>query len=340
MKGYYMKGVFDMPKFIDKTGMVFGQLTVLSRAENKGKYVYWNCKCSCGKEVCVRGDKLTLSHVDEKGNPSCGCLRIPHMVNSVKKDLKGQRFSKLTVLEETDRRNSSGSVIWKCQCDCGNITYVSQDCLCRKNNPTKSCGCLQKEVASNHLKELKLNLMPKINTYEKDFLVLDTELKPTNNGHNESWVYVKCPFCDNKKWIQLRYIRNGDTKSCGCISSSAGEEKIVKLLNQNKILFEKEKIFSDLKNINPLRFDFYIINENYLIEFDGLQHYEVQKFGNISEEEALQKFKELQKRDKIKNEYCLKNQIPLIRIPYWKYDSLELNDLLLETSSFIIEEDE
>ena len=38
-----------------------------------------------------------------------------------KKDISGQRFGKLIVLEETHERASNGSILWKCECDCGNI---------------------------------------------------------------------------------------------------------------------------------------------------------------------------------------------------------------------------
>lgn len=42
------------------------------------------------------------------------------------------------------------------------------------------------------------------------------------------------------------------------------------------------------------------------------------------------------KHDKIKNEYCKNKNIPLIRIPYTHFEKICLEDLLLETSNFII----
>ena len=42
--------------------------------------------------------------------------------------------------------------------------------------------------------------------------------------------------------------------------------------------------------------------------------------------------------DKAKNEWCKENNIPLIRIKYDKYDTLSIEDLLLETSKFIVKE--
>ena len=45
-----------------------------------------------------------------------------------------------------------------------------------------------------------------------------------------------------------------------------------------------------------------------------------------------------QERDIIKTQWCKDNNIPLIRIPYWHLKELKLEDLLLETSKFIIGE--
>lgn len=49
-------------------------------------------------------------------------------------------------MEETAKRSTNGSILWKCRCDCGNEILVTSTNL--KNNHTKSCGCLQKEAAS------------------------------------------------------------------------------------------------------------------------------------------------------------------------------------------------
>ena len=53
------------------------------------------------------------------------------------KDLTGQRFGDLVVLEITPERKNR-QVVWKCQCDCGNITYVVGQAL--RSGHTKSCG--------------------------------------------------------------------------------------------------------------------------------------------------------------------------------------------------------
>jgi hypothetical protein len=61
-------------------------------------------------------------------------------------DLTGLRFGRLTVTKfvEFDKDNES---MWLCRCDCGNEKVIRQGNLRRKNKPTKSCGCLSKEVS-------------------------------------------------------------------------------------------------------------------------------------------------------------------------------------------------
>jgi len=59
-------------------------------------------------------------------------------------DLTGKIFGKLLVLEKIDIPSNHGQVIWKCQCDCGNVTEILGNSL--KRNLTKSCGCITKEI--------------------------------------------------------------------------------------------------------------------------------------------------------------------------------------------------
>ena len=58
------------------------------------------------------------------------------------KDLTGEVFGKLKVVKMTpERRNRQ--VVWECQCECGNITYVVGQAL--RAGHTKSYGCLKYE---------------------------------------------------------------------------------------------------------------------------------------------------------------------------------------------------
>jgi len=59
----------------DMTGLVFGRLTVLSRAANKGKQPAWLCQCSCGNTKVIAGEALR-----QKRTSSCGCKRRENFV--------------------------------------------------------------------------------------------------------------------------------------------------------------------------------------------------------------------------------------------------------------------
>ncbi len=105
------------------------------------------------------------------------------------------------------------------------------------------------------------------------------------------------------------------------------EEHIIKILKENKIKFVREKSFSDLKN-GAFRFDFYIPNykgASFIIECDGEQHFQPIKIFHKTRADFLKQ----QGYDRRKNSYCLANQIPLYRIPYWEiYNIKTLKDIM------------
>ena len=60
-----------------------------------------------------------------------------------------------------------------------------------------------------------------------------------------------------------------------------------------------------------------------LVEYDGEAHDKPISFGCKDKNEILKRFKQTKIRDTIKNEYCEKNNIPLIRIHYTKFNEIE-----------------
>jgi hypothetical protein len=112
-------------------------------------------------------------------------------------------------------------------------------------------------------------------------------------------------------YYDIEYKSVNDFLSNHSVSVSYGEKKIIKYLTENKIKHNHQHKFDDCINIKKLIFDFYIEDKNICIEFDGRQHFEpIDYFGGI------ESFNSLILRDNIKNEYCEKNKIKLIRISY------------------------
>lgn len=64
-------------------------------------------------------------------------------------DRTGQRFERFVVLARASS-NSQRSPRWICRCDCGQQKTVAIKDLTRKVYPTKSCGCLNREVAAEN----------------------------------------------------------------------------------------------------------------------------------------------------------------------------------------------
>ena len=148
---------------------------------------------------------------------------------------------------------------------------------------------------------------------------------------NATW-FCMCD-CGNIVSEPTFLLTSNSILSCGCIKSK-GEEKIIKILAENQIKFETQKTFDScrFKDTNAMAlFDFYV-NDKYLIEYDGIMHYETQENGWNN----LENLQKIQTHDNFKNQWCNENHIPLIRIPYTQFENLCLEDLILETSKFII----
>lgn len=145
-----------MGKFIDMTGWVMSEhgindsrITVLKRVEDyispKGyRVTQWECKCECGNIFVTSGNNLR-----DGTTKSCGCLQKEVARDMVFKDITGEKFGKLTVLYRVDdfiNEDGKHLAVWHCVCECGNEKDILGTSL--RHGATRSCGCIQKEKAS------------------------------------------------------------------------------------------------------------------------------------------------------------------------------------------------
>ena len=321
-----MSKAIDMAGWILKDhGVVNSEIIILEKSKEKTKEkgkAYWNCKCSCGNIFTAEGYNLRSGHT-----LSCGCLN-KKKASIHKENLVNKVFGRLIVLEEDEsykkENNLKTGIYWKCLCECGNIITTS---TCHLNNGnTKSCGCLQKEKASISSKKI---LTGKV--FGKLTIIKEV-------GKNERGLYLwecKCE-CGNICIKDSSSLITGSVHSCGCISSW-GETKIQKILEKEKISFERQKTFNNCrspKTFSLLRFDFYI-NDEFLLEFDGKQHF----ICSNKDWNTKENFEKNKINDNYKNQWCKENNIPLKRIPYWVLDNLTIEDILSDRY-LIKEEDE
>lgn len=114
----------------------------------------------------------------------------------------------------------------------------------------------------------------------------------------------------------MKEFYRGNYRCPVCTNNSFGEDAINKYLTEHNITYYPEYSYPDLYDKSssyPLRFDFAIADSNnqvvMLIEYDGTQHfYESQR----------KDLKDIQRRDRMKDEYCKQNNIPLYRISFKK----------------------
>ena len=132
-----------------------------------------------------------------------------------------------------------------------------------------------------------------------------------------------------KKSYKVQPIKFLSGRRCPFCKESEGEYKIRKFLEDNNISYQKEFKFKDLYDKKYLRFDFKLDYEDggiLLIEYDGIQHFQKGWYDN-NEDLLLRK-----KHDKMKDDYCKKNNIDLIRISYKDFDNIE--NILKEELTF------
>lgn len=115
-----------------------------------------------------------------------------------KAELKGKRFSDLTVIEEAGK-NKHNQVIWLCKCNCGNETKVTSTKLI--NNRTKSCGCritTAKDIAGKQFGKL-------------------TAINASGKRKSYRGVVWNCLCeCGNHHQTTTASLVQGRVKSCGC----------------------------------------------------------------------------------------------------------------------------
>lgn len=302
----------EREEMIDKR---FGKLIVLSfEGIHDGRAIF-KCRCDCGKEIVVRGNDLKMGRTI-----SCGCAKkeaIHKRHENAWDSFIGTKINFLTATKFVGTKNEKA--MFEFECDCGN--KIISSAISVKSGKMKSCGCQKKEAMHKKYEDVWSSFIgTKIN-----FL---TAKKFIGTKNGRAMFEFECD-CGNKITSSAKDVKSGHIKSCGCIGSSYGEAFISKLLDDSKIQYRKQQTFDDLRSDNnlPLRYDFAILNENNevirLIEYDGIQHFQpVDYFG------GEERFEHQQYHDALKNQYAISHNIPLVRIPYSKRDSMTLDDLL------------
>lgn len=303
----------------DRSGETVGFLTILFpvKGVNKNGIARWLCQCKCGNLVVRQSNSLQNGATN-----SCGCLFKQHISETINKkrlSLIGEKFNKLTVVDiayTEESQGDSGHAYYKCMCDCGNPKSVIARGTDLKLGKYASCGCSKAENEMKKRTDLTGMRFGKLTV--KGFAYIKDDA-----------AYWSC-ICDCGNLVNVKgaYLNFGNVSSCGCLNS-IGELNIIQILNDNNIKYlHNKEYFKDLLSVKNhiLRYDFILLENNKpfrLIEFDGPQHNNPNDYFGGKEA-----YETLVYHDMLKNKYALSHNIPLIRIPYSKRDTMCLEDIL------------
>lgn len=136
--------------------------------------------------------------------------------SNLTKDEIGNCYGKLTVIEYAGK-NKDHRTLWKCKCACGNECVVSGKNL--RNGNTKSCGCIKLYerdcIDMLGMKFGKLLVIEKID---------ERKYSGKNNTPCIQW-RCKCD-CGRETIVTGKCLRNGSTKSCGCLNKEHDKQRL------------------------------------------------------------------------------------------------------------------
>ena len=301
--------------FLDTIKQIHPQIQIIGEYVNAHTNI--DCKClQCGYEWKPKPHNLLKGH----GCPKCAGrerLTLQTFKNKLHK-------INTDIILESDYINQTTYITVKC--NVCNYKWVVKPYSLLNGHGCPKCKGIKTSLLKTKTHQQFLDEIKQINPFVK---ILETYI------NNDTKILCECLQC-HKNWkVTPHSLLSGH--GCPHCKYSLGEQKVSQYLTQHNISFVPQYTHPQCKYHKLLRFDFALIDNNEqvyaLIEYDGKQHFEEVDFsGNGDADENLWR---VQKYDSIKDEFCKRHNIPLLRIPYWEYDRVEL---LLEKFIFTIGE--
>ena len=125
-------------------------------------------------------------------------------------NLTGRTFGRLKVIRPAERQ---GYVL--CECSCGNVKAIRATSLTKRHQPTRSCGCIQREAARRiGASTVNRNAKPQVETnlhFNTNFQVIEKVEPAKNNRSGYTGVWR-----DNNRGLWEAYIQvHGKRKFLG-----------------------------------------------------------------------------------------------------------------------------
>ena len=274
----------------------------------------------CKKEYDVKPNKFL------NGRRCPDCMKI----SSTKKRTKTQEQYKKEVFEKVgdeysvlgEYTNADTHIQMRHNCsDCNNHEYPVTPA--KFLNGTRCPECFGTTLKTT--KEFKQEVY---NLVQDEYTVLGEYI------NSKTYVKMRHNKCNHEYNVKpSNFTCNGNR--CPECNESKGEREVDRILTNKNVVHDSQYSFPDLLGLKGglLAFDVPVFHDVekkqlwFLIEYDGEFHYEPIM--------GKKKFKTQKIHDKRKDEYCETHNIPLLRIPYWKFDNIEsiINNFIQELST-------
>jgi len=200
--------------------------------------------------------------------------------------------------------------------ECGHEWKITPNDFLYKNARCPKCAGNKKKTPEEFEKEVK-DLTKGEYVFLEKYISADKKITCHHKECGHEWRITPNNFLQGRR--------------CPKCSRSKEEKRIAKYLKKHGIKFKDEFEFEDLTVKDKLRFDFAVINNNkilFLIEYDGRQHFDPNNYFHETEKS----FRYGKYKDRVKTAYCINNNIPLLRISYFKKNKMEqlINEMLKE----------
>jgi very-short-patch-repair endonuclease len=303
----------------------------LISTEYKNAHTNLNFKCKCGNIFTTTFDSFKTEKVRQC--PKCGienrAKKKRLSFEEVKQFVKDNSECELL---STEYKNAKSLLKFRCKCGnefettfdsfkWGNVRYCAKCSMeIVKHLPSQTSKQKKDKLRAAHIipinevKELVENQMGC--KYIKRY---------SRNQSNKYIIVFECPIHGRQEVLWNNLKRRKRCPACNEYNkqNSISIKLVENWLSEHGIDYIKEKRFEDCRDIKPMPFDFYLPQKNICIEFDGRQHFKPAYFGGVDDKKAKEHLEYIKRHDKMKNNYCLRKNIKLIRIPYFKESEID-----------------
>ena len=290
-----------MPERLTQQNFIDRCKIVHNNKYDYSKVVYKNISTKVIITCPIHGDFMQIPgcHLDGKGCSKCSKKYKPtneEFINAAKK-VHGEKYD----YSKTVYKSNKSNVVITCKKH-GDFKQIAREHL-----RGSECPLCQREMRSKRLT-----------------LTLEQFIKKSKAVHGDTYDYSLVDYKSCRTPVKIICKKHGifnqvpvdhyhSKAGCPkCAKESHGERIIRKWLETKDIVFIAQKKFEGLRDKKDLSYDFYLPNQKIVIEFNGEQHYEVNKFFH----DGIKSLEKQQYHDLLKENYAKDNNLRMISIPY------------------------